>query len=87
MFKNTALTLATFLFILLAANYLLGEVAVYYEMWTTGTTVRAELSEDYGLGMLGLLVIFPVSVFVALVSGWLTWRRLTRCESEGDGNA
>ena len=87
MFKNTVLTFATFLFVLLAANYLLGEAVVYYEMWSTGTTVRADLSEDYGLGMLGLLVVFPTSVVVALVSGWLTWRILTRRRSESDGNA
>ena len=87
MFKNTVLTFAAFLFVFLVANYLLGEAAVYYEMWATDTTLRADLSEDYGLGMLGLFVVLPLSVIVAFVSGWLTWRKLTRQRSKGDRNA
>ena len=85
--KNIAVTISVFLITLLIANYVLGEAAVCYEMWATGTTTRAELSEDYGLGMLGLLVVLPASVLVAIASGWLTWSKLSRRRNEGDGNA
>jgi hypothetical protein len=57
LFQKVALTTALFLLVLQTAIYVLGELAVYYEMGSTGAKERAGLAEDYGLGLIGALVV------------------------------
>lgn len=63
------------------ADFVLGEFAVIYEMQATGATDRAELSDDMGLGMLGLLIVLPCACSIGGLATWLFLRlskRLTR---------
>lgn len=56
------------------ANFMLGELAVIYEMQATGATDRAELSDDMGLGMLGLLIVLPCAFSIGGLATWLSLR-------------
>jgi hypothetical protein len=75
-----ALSGVIFLLAFLLFNYVFGEVAVYYEMATTGAKVRAELADDFGLGILLMFVVVPVSfvaAFCVALGFWLVaWRRM-----------
>jgi hypothetical protein len=51
MIKKIIITLSTLLISFVLLNSLLGEVAVYYEKWSTGAQSRAELANDFGLGL------------------------------------
>jgi hypothetical protein len=77
-----ALSGVIFLLAFLLFNYVLSEVAVYHEMATTGAKARAELGDDFGLGILLLFVVMPVSFVAAFFVGlgcWVVgWRRLRR---------
>ncbi len=77
-----ALSSVIFLLAFLLFNYVLSEVAVYYEMATTGAKVRAELGDDFGLGILLMFVVVPVSFVAAFCVGlgcWFVgWRQLRR---------
>ena len=59
-------------------RWFFGEVLVHYEMWSTKALSRAELSEAYGMGMIGLLVVDPVSILGALMAAAATWAMLSR---------
>ena len=61
-----------------AFYWLFSEMVVFYEMWVTGATLRAELADDFGLGILGLLVALPGSVLGALVVAWVVWNRVPK---------
>ena len=87
MIKRIALTCTVVIGTLVVANFVLGEVAVFFEMLATGADTRAELSEDYGLGLLGVLVVFPVSGVLALACGWITWRILNKGAGGPNENA
>ena len=67
--------------------YIFGEIAVYYEMWSTGTPNRTELSNDFGLGLLGIFVVLPASMIFSIVIGALVWRWLSTSNHEHEGNA
>ncbi|WP_419570674.1 hypothetical protein [Rheinheimera sp.] len=54
-------------------DYLLTEAAVLYQLWATGTSQRAELADDLGFGLLGFLVVLPLSALLALVTSLLVW--------------
>lgn len=78
LFQKIALTTAVFFGVLLTAIYVLGELAVYYEMWSAGLTERAELAGSYGVGLLYILVVMPVSFLLACTGGWITWLKMNR---------
>ena len=67
-FSVGVLVIATIL-----AYQLLGEIAVYYEMHSTGATSRAELADDFGLGLLGLFFVMPGSALIGFICSWFTW--------------
>ena len=52
-------------------EYLLTEAAVLYQLWSTGATHRSELADDLGFGLLGFLVVLPLSALLALVTSLL----------------
>ena len=54
-------------------EYLLTEAAVLYQLWSTGATHRSELADDLGFGLLGFLVVLPLSALLALVTSLLVW--------------
>lgn len=55
-------------------QYLAAETYVSWYMAHYGVVVRADLSEDYGFGILGLMIsVLTFTVSFAVV-GWLIWR-------------
>lgn len=56
-----------------ALYWVLSEAAVSYEMMETGAKTRAELEDDFGLGLLGLFVVLPGTVIGAIAVGLVTW--------------
>ena len=54
------------------------ELAVHYEMWSTGATSRAELAGDIGLGLLIVGVAWPAAALGSIVVGLLAWRAFFR---------
>ena len=41
-----------------------------------GLTERTELAESYGVGLLVVLVVMPVSFLLACTGGWITWLKM-----------
>jgi hypothetical protein len=61
-----------------AALYLiLSEAVVYFEMWSTNALSRADLADDFGLGLLGVFIVVPGSIVGGMVVGWIAWRRVS----------
>jgi len=81
--KSIACSVIAFVLGTVIAEQLLGEVAVYYEMWSIGASGRAELADDFGLGLLWLLFVLPGSVIVGAIGSWVTWIVLSK-ESGSD---
>jgi hypothetical protein len=71
--KKITLSFAVLVIATAIAYQLLSEAAVYYEMHSTGATSRAELADDFGLGLLGLFFVVPGSILIGIVSSWFTW--------------
>jgi hypothetical protein len=46
-------------------NRLLSEALVQYEMWATHAASRTELSDDYRMRLIGILIIYPLSAGLA----------------------
>jgi hypothetical protein len=59
------------------ANLLFTEIAVYYEMWTTGASSRQDLGDDFGLELLLVIVVTPASWIAGILASILVWRRLS----------
>ena len=78
MTKRISVTVIVFFATLVAANYIIGELAVLYEMWATGAKTRADLADDFGLGIIGMLIVFPSSVVIAVICSWFVWRKTRR---------
>lgn len=68
------------------AYQLLGETAVYYEMHSTGATSRADLADDFGLGLLGILFVVPGSVLIGIAGSWFTWKSFKTTKSADEKN-
>ena len=84
--KRAALSILVFAVVAAIAYQLLGEGAVYYEMHSTGATSRAELGDDFGLGLLGLFIVVPGSILIGIICSWITWRKFkVKVRVEGDG--
>lgn len=60
-------------------EYLISEWYVALHMKKVGAPDRAALSEDYGLGLVGLFVIVPFSFILSVITAKLTWGWLGRC--------
>ena len=58
--------------------YGLCEAVVYYEMFSTGTSSRAQLGEDLGLGILLFLVVPPGTLIGAIGIWVMTWFQLRK---------
>lgn len=71
--KRVACSVTAFILATVIAEQLLGDVAVYFEMWSVGASSRAELADDFGLGLLWLLIVLPGSIIVGAISSWVTW--------------
>lgn len=82
--KNILLASITTLISAPIAYWVLGEAVVYYEMWATEAGSRAELVNDFGLGILGFFVVLPGTLVCAVFVAWTTLRRLRK---KGDSNA
>ena len=67
-------TLSTLVIGVLALSWSLGEAAVRYEMLSTGALARDELGDDFGLGLLGMVVVQPLSVIGAAALAIVVWR-------------
>lgn len=73
--KRIAFSIITFVLATIIAYQLLDEAAVYYEMHSTGANSRAELADDFGLGVLGMLIVVPGSGIIGIICSWVIWRK------------
>ena len=69
--------IAVFFITAIGLYWILGELAVYYEMWATGASSRMELVNDFGIGLIGLFVVVPASTLGALIAAIVVWRKLS----------
>jgi hypothetical protein len=69
-----AKALAVLLIGVVVFSWIFGEAAVRYEMWSTGAIGRRELADDFGLGLLGMIVVQPLSVIGAAALAIPVWR-------------
>lgn len=73
--KRVLITLLAVLVSIPTVSWLLSEIVVYYEWFSTGASSRAELGDDFGLGIL-LFLIVPPGTFIGVVFiGLAVWRR------------
>ncbi|RML82371.1 hypothetical protein ALQ89_03220 [Pseudomonas amygdali pv. tabaci] len=82
MMKRVATTTLAFLIALPSIYWLLGEAAVRFEMVSTGAKSRAELADDFGIGIIGLFVVAPATVIGAVITAscfWWKMRPRRRC--------
>jgi hypothetical protein len=75
--KKAVGALVTFVIATATLHWVLGESAVRFEMWSTGAASRSDLANDFGLGLLGLLIVVPSSLIGAAAAGWWVWRKLS----------
>ncbi len=68
---------AVFVVTAYCAEWVFGELAVYYEMSVTDTPTRQELEGDFGLGILGLFVVVPAAIIAGLITSFVVWRKLS----------
>lgn len=72
--KRVLITLLAVLVSIPAVSWLLSEMLVYYEWFSTAASSRAELGDDFGLGIL-LFLIVPLGTFIGVVFiGRAVWR-------------
>ena len=79
---RAVLSLLAFLVAAPAFYWLLGEAAVHYEMWSTNTSVRADLEDDFGLGLLGAFVVLPMTALCSFAAAMLVWVKSRRWGSD-----
>lgn len=65
-----------------AIAWLLSELVVYFEWFSTGASSRAELGDDLGLGILLFLVVPPGTLIGAVLVGLAVWSRTGKCSSQ-----
>ncbi len=63
---------------LFALGWAFSELAVHYEIWATGASSRAQLADDFGLGLLIVGVAWPAAALGSVVVGVLAWRAFFR---------
>lgn len=59
----------------------LAEAVLYYEMYATGATSRAELADDFGLGLLTLMVVPPATFVLTVIIAIVAWQIIKKCSS------
>ena len=62
--------------------WLLSELVVYYEWFSTGASSRAELGEDLGLGILLFLVVPPGTFIGVVLVGQAVWSRTGKLSAQ-----
>ena len=62
----------------IALGWAFSEVAVHYEIWATGASSRAQLADDFGLGLLIVGVAWPAAALGSVVVTALAWRGFFR---------
>jgi len=50
---------------------------VMFEMANTGATSRAELADDFGLGILGIMVVLPATIIGAVITASVVWWKMS----------
>jgi hypothetical protein len=70
--KRTVASACAVLVATVLGRWLLTEALVAYEVWSTSVSARVDLSEDFGMGMVGLLIIDPVALAGGLIAGAAT---------------
>ncbi|MDP5215555.1 hypothetical protein ORJ66_21150, partial [Pseudoalteromonas tunicata] len=72
------ISLAVLVFSFICFEHLISEWYIELHMEKVGAPNREALSEDYGLGLVGLLVIVPFSFILSVITAKLTWSWLGR---------
>ncbi len=78
MLKRSFLTLLSFIIGFFVLLEVFSELAILFEMWSTGAQHRSELADDFGLGILLMLVALPLTLLCSLVVAFITWRKARR---------
>lgn len=74
MYKRAAITLLGVFIALPSGYWLLSDAVVMFEMVSTGVKSRADLADDFGLGLLALFVVMPGTIIGAFITGTVVWR-------------
>ncbi|HCU67345.1 MAG TPA: hypothetical protein DF774_16470 [Rheinheimera sp.] len=78
MILRTFISLAVMVFSFICFEHLISEWYIALHMEKVGAPDREALSEDYGLGLVGLLIIVPCSFILSVMTAKLTWSWLGR---------
>lgn len=78
MILRAVISLAVLVICFICFEHLMGEWYIERHIEKVGVTNREELSEDFGLGLFGLLVIVPFSFVLSVIAAKLTWSWLGR---------
>jgi hypothetical protein len=79
--KRIAISLAAFGFAIVVLNFVVVDLLVRYEVWSTGAGSRAALGRDLGLPILLGFAGIPAILGGAAITGGIAWamtRRLAR---------
>ena len=68
MILRTFISLAVMVFSFICFEHLISEWYIELHMEKVGAPDREALSEDYGLGLVGLLIIVPCSCILSVVT-------------------
>lgn len=77
MIKRVAITTLVFLIALPSFEWLFSEAAVMFEIANTGATSRAELADDFGLGIIGIMVVLPATIIGAVITASVVWWKMS----------
>ena len=72
--KRVLITLMAVLVSIPAVCWLLSELVVYYEWFSTGASSRAVFGDDFGLGILLFLIVPPGTIIGVVLVGRAVWR-------------
>jgi hypothetical protein len=75
--RKIGIVTLVFFFGVATSYWIMSEAVVYFEMWSTGAVSRADLADDFGLGLLGTFLILPGSIIGGTVMGWVAWRKVS----------
>lgn len=78
MILRLLICLAALVLSFICFEHLISTWYIELHMEKVGAPNREALSDDYGLGLVGLLVIVPVSFILSVVTAKLTWSWLGR---------
>lgn len=81
MILRIVISLAALVFSFFCFEFLISEWYIGLHMEKVGAPNREALSEDYGLALMGGLVIVPFSFILSVMTAKLTWGWLGRRDS------